>query len=250
MTGDIAVSRRLAGLTLEAAKLLFEHGQGVVEAPHVGFGAPQPELGLVAARVKAGDPGRLLQQRAPGRRLGGDHGADLALFNHRRRVGAARRIGEQQLDVLGPYLAPVDAIARSGAALDTADDDQLVGVVERRRGTPIAVVGGERDLGQVAGRTGRGAAEDHVVHLAAAHLLGRSLAHDPAHGFDKVRFAAAVGAHDPGHAGLDEKLRRLDEGLEARDTNAREVHGRLSAEAVAGRNPGSRSTTVRRAFRR
>ena len=55
-------------------------------------------------------------------RLGGDDGADLALADQRRRVGAGRGIGEQQGDVLGADVAAVDPIGRAGAALDPPGD--------------------------------------------------------------------------------------------------------------------------------
>ena len=41
---------------------------------------------------------------------------------------------------------------------------------------------------------------------------------------DEVRLAAAVGADDAGHAGLDGELRRIDEGLEAGEPEFVELH--------------------------
>src|SRR5262249_42527962 len=64
----------------------------------------------------------------------------------------------------------------------------------------------------------RAAAEDHVLHLTAAHRLGRGFAHGPAQGLDQVRFAAAVGADDPGQAGIDEQFGGIDQGFEAGET--------------------------------
>jgi hypothetical protein len=88
----------------------------------------------------------------------------------------------------------------------------------------VRVFEGQHDLGNVARRPRAGAGEDDVLHLAAAHLLGRGLAHHPLHGFDEVRLAAAVGTDDAGHAGLDGELRRIDEGLEAGEPEFVELH--------------------------
>ncbi len=46
--------------------------------------------------------------------------ADLALPHEGRGVGPGRGVGEQQLDVAGAHLAPVDAIGRAFLALDAA----------------------------------------------------------------------------------------------------------------------------------
>src|SRR3546814_4967282 len=69
-----------------------------------------------------------------------------------------------------------------------------------------------------------GAGEDDVVHLAAAHALGRGFAHGPAQGLDEVRLAAAVGADDAGDAGLDDQLGGVDERLESAQTKLVELH--------------------------
>src|SRR3546814_4217546 len=63
-----------------------------------------------------------------------------------------------------------------------------------------------------------------VVHLAAAHALGRGFAHGPAQGLDEVRLAAAVGADDAGDAGLDDQLGGVDERLESAQTKLVELH--------------------------
>jgi len=82
-------------------------------------------------------------------------------------------------------------------------------------GAAVGVVEFELDLGEIAGRPVAGAAEDHVVHLAATHPLGGGFAHHPSNGFDKVGFAAAIGADHAGRAGIDDQFGRVDEGFEA-----------------------------------
>src|SRR5690242_2444886 len=49
----------------------------------------------------------------------------------------------------------------------------------------------------------RAAGEDHIVHLASADGGGAGLAHHPAHGVEKIGFAATVRTDHGGQAGLD-----------------------------------------------
>ena len=224
MVGEVAVAAGLARLALQALVLLLERHQHVLHARQVLLGGAQPQLGLVAAGIEAGDAGRLVDDGAPVGRLGVDQRADAALAHQRGRARAGRGIGEQRLHVAGADLAAVHRIGRAVAALDAAHDVELVGVVDHRRRRARLVVERQHDLGDVARRPRAGAGEDDVLHLAAAHLLGRGLAHHPLHRLDEVRLAAAVGADDAGHAGLDGELRRIDEGLEAGEPEFVELH--------------------------
>jgi hypothetical protein len=52
----------LTGLALEAFDLGFELGRDVVEALEIGLGGAQPEFGLMAARMQAGNAGRFFKQ--------------------------------------------------------------------------------------------------------------------------------------------------------------------------------------------
>jgi hypothetical protein len=85
-------------------------------------------------------------------------------------------------------------------------------------------------LGEVVGRAQRGAAEDDVLHLAAAQAFGRALAHHPAQGLDDVGLAAAVGAHDAGEPGPDVELGDVTERFEAADAEPDELQGPLSQD--------------------
>ncbi len=171
-------------------------------------------------------------------RLGGDQFADLALTHQGRAVGAGRGVGEQQLHVARPHLLAVDAIGRAAPALDTARHLQH-GAVGKGLGRSLAgIVDGQLDLGVVARRTARGAGEDHVLHALAAHGLGRVGAHDPAQAFQHVRLAAAVRPDDAGQPGLDLHLGRVDEGFEADEPEALELHRvGVSAPGSTGRWP-------------
>ena len=110
---QVAVAMRLARLALEAVDLRVDLLEDVLDAHQIVLGPLEPQLGLVAARMQAGDAGRLLEDQPPRLRLGGDDLADLALAHQRRRARAGGGVGEQQLHVARPHLAAVDAIGRA-----------------------------------------------------------------------------------------------------------------------------------------
>ena len=224
MAADVSVTGCLAALFFEVKELRVERDEHVVQAVQVGFGAAQAQLGLVAPRVKAGDAGGLFQDGTPFRRLGGDDRPDSALVDQGRRPRPGGRVGEQELHVVGPYFLAVYAVGGALFALDTPADLEVVGIVELGGGGSGMVVDIENDLADIARWPVFGAAEDDVVHLEAAHFLGRGLAHDPAQGVDQVGFAAAVGADDARQPLLDEQIGALDEGLETRETQLGELH--------------------------
>jgi hypothetical protein len=224
MVGEVAIAAGLARLALQALVLLFESHQHVLHAREVRLGGAQPELGLMAAGIEAGDAGRLVDDHAPVGRLGVDQGTDAALADQRRRTRSSRCIGKECLHVTGADLAAVHRVGRAVAALDAAHNVELIGIVHHGRRRARLVVQRQHDLGDVARRPRAGAGEDHVLHLAAAHLLGRGLAHHPLHRLDEVRLAAAVGTDNAGHAGLDGELRRIDEGLETGEPEFVELH--------------------------
>src|SRR5262249_2586721 len=221
---EVAVAGRLPGLLLQRLQLALQRDDDVVEPRQVRLGGAQPQLGLVAARMQAGDPGRLLEQRAAVDRLGADQGADAALADQRRRVRAGGGVGEQQLHVARAHVMAVDAVVGAAAALDAAGNLQLLLVVELRRHLAGAVVEQQLDLRAVARRPRPAAAEDDVVHLAAAHRLGRGLAHRPAQRLDEVGLAAAVRPDDAGQPRLDHQLGRVDEGFETGEAEFAELY--------------------------
>ena len=229
---DVAIADRLAGLLLERVELALERHDHVVEACQVGFRRAQAQLGLVPAGMQPGDPGRLLEQAAPLGRLGVDQRADPALADQGGGMRAGRRIREQQLHVAGAVVLAVDPVVGAFATLDPAVDLDLVEIVELGRDLAVVIGQGQRHLGDVARRPVGAAAEDDVVHLAAAHALGRGLAHHPAQRLDQVRLAAAVRADDAGHARLDQQLGRVDERLEAAQPEFRELNQTLPLQGL------------------
>ena len=72
-----------------------------------------------------------------------------------------------------------------------------------------------------------GAVEDDVGHRIAAQVLGRDLAHHPAHGVDDVGLAAAVGADDADQVAGEVDGGRVDEGLEPGQLDLVESHRAL-----------------------
>ena len=159
---------------------------------------------MVAALVEARNTRRFFEDAAAVLRLGVDQFRDLALPNKRRRMRTSRRIGEQHLNVARPHVLGIGLVGRSRVARNPADDVQLVLIVETGRCEPFAVVDRQRHLGEISGRTGGGAGEDHVFHTAAAHRGRAIFAHHPTQGLKKVRLSAAVRPHDAGQAVMDQ----------------------------------------------
>jgi len=190
------------------------------------FGGLQAQFGLVPAAVQTGDAGGILQNPAALLGLGVDQLADLALAHEGWRAGARGGILKQDAHVARARFPAVDTVGRACLALDAARDFQRVAGVELGGRRARLVVDEDRHLGHVARRARGGAVEDHVVHGGRAHAFVRGLAHHPAQSFEQVGLAAAVGADHAGQALLDYQLGRLDEGLEAHEPEAVDVHGR------------------------
>jgi hypothetical protein len=79
-------------------------------------------------------------------------------------------------------------------------------------------------LGEVPGGPRRGTGENHVLHPVAAHGGGSVFAHHPAQRLQQVRLAAAVRAHDAGQTLGDDQIGRIDERLEAVQSELVEPH--------------------------
>ena len=213
-------------------RLAFQPGQGgldlaadVVQPLQIGLGGAQAKLGLMPTGVQAGDAARLLENAAAVLGLGGDQLADLALPDQRRGVCPRRGVREQKLHVAGPHLLAVDAVGRALPPVDAARHLDHGGIGERGRGLPLGVVDRQEHFGPVAWRAVAGAGEDDVLHALTAHGLGRVGPHDPAQPLQHIGLAAAVGTDHARQAGLDEDLRRFDEGLETHQSQPLELHG-------------------------
>ena len=87
----------------------------------------------------------------------------------------------------------------------------------------------QRHLGHAERTAAIGAREDDVLHLLAAQVLGRLLAHAPADGVHDVRLAAAVGSHHRSDGLVDLDDRAVTERLETDERN-RDTTKRLLVE--------------------
>ena len=148
---DVAVADRLPGLALERIDLagqLFDH---VIDAEEVRLRGLEPQFGLVAARVQAGNSGGLFKNPAALLGLGLDDFTDPALMHQRRRARAGRRIREHDLHVAGADLAAVDPVGGALALVDPPHHLDHRVIVERRRravGKKLDALGPEFRLSQ------------------------------------------------------------------------------------------------------
>src|ERR1700757_4783019 len=161
-------------------------------------------------------------------------------------------IGEKELDVARPHFASVDPVGRAAAALDSADDLDLLSVVEGKRRVACAIVYRQRDFRDVArwpiGRAG----EDDVIHFATAQPPRRVFAHYPPQRLDQVRLAAAVWPDDTRQTVFNRQLCPADEGLEPDQSEPLELHQktaescRLRPITISSREPIAPCRTPRR----
>ena len=227
--GQLAIPPRLGRLSLQAGELAFHFSRDFRKPLEVCFGPVELQFGLMPATVQPRDTGGFLKDPAAVLWFGADQFRDLSLPDQGGGVGASGGVGEKQLDVLAAHRASVDAVAGARAAAQPALDLKLVCAVELRRRCPLRVVEYEDDLGSLPGRPSVCAVEDQVVHLAAAHGLGRVGAHRPAQGFQQVGLATPVGADDAGQARLDRHSLRVYERLEAGNAKLSDLHAGASS---------------------
>ena len=195
LVGDVPLGLRR--LTLERTDVPLDLGDDVAHAQQVLLRELHLPLGLLLLRLELGDAGGLLDEHPPVFRLGRHDEPDLPLLDDRVRLRPRAGAEEEVGDVLQTDLRLVDQVLAVAGAMQPPRDGDL-GVVLVFDGEVLAVLGleGQRDLGEVGPLPRLGAAEEDVLHAAAAEVLGRLLAHAPADGVDDVRLAAPVGADD------------------------------------------------------
>ena len=208
LVGQLGVAFRLFGLPTQGRHLRVQPGHQVFETGEIGFRLPQLRFRVASPDMQTRDPGCFFQHFAALRRFRGDDLRDLSLTDEGGRMGTGGGIGEGQRDILRPRVHTVEAIGTAGTAFDTARYGQLVSAIVRAL---------QYHFGKIAGRALRRAGEDHVLHSAGSHRLGRIFAHDPSDRFEEVGLAAAVGPDDPGQAGFDMQFGRFDEAFETRE---------------------------------
>ena len=220
---------RFRGLPLQRCDAAFELADDVADAQQVLLGQLHFPFGLLLPALELGDAGRFLDEEAPVFRLRADDEPDLALFDDRVRLRADAGAEEEIGDVLqadGRFVDQVLAVAR---AVEAARDGDLgvVFVFEREVGG-VVVVEGEGDLGVIGRRARLGPVEDHVLHRAAAKMLGALLAHTPADRVDNIRLSASVWAYDAHDFMVEAHDRAIDERLESAELETLDLH-RLSS---------------------
>ena len=224
---EFLVALGRARLALELAELLVDFLEQVVQPVEVLAGVLDAVFGLAAAFLVLGDAGGLLQEHPQLLRLGLDQARDHALLDDgvatRPEAGAEEDVG----DVAAPAPGAVQEIGGGAVARDLAADGDLVVAGVLAGDLAFGVVEGQLDAGVADRLARRRAVEDDVRHGIAAQVLGGGLAHDPAHGVDDVRLAAAVGADDADQFAGDVDRGRVHEGLEPCQLDLGEPHGRL-----------------------
>ena len=213
-TRDVAIAAGLPSLALQSAELGFELGAKIFRSCQIGLSGAQFQLGFMSAGVQAGDVGGFLQHGPAFLGLGADQRTDSALADHRGSASAGSQVGEQGLHVAGSDLVAIDAVRRSGATLDPADDFQFRLLMKRWRRPSGRFVEENGNFGNVAGGTSAGAGEDDVLHFAAAQAAGAAFAHGPAQRLDHIGLTATVWSDDSGQSRQDLHVGGFGETLE------------------------------------
>ena len=203
--------RRL-GLLAQGLDLKLQLIDLVVDAQEVFLRAGELALRLLLAVAVARDAGRFLKDLAAFVALAGNDLGDAALPDDRVPVAAEAGVHEQLVDIAQAAGLAVDIIFALSAAVIAAGDHDLgvLGVEDAG-----AVVKDERHLRKAHGAALFRAAEDDVLHLAAAQRFRALLAHDPQDGVRYVRLAAPVRADDRRDLLVKIQARLVREGLEA-----------------------------------
>ena len=165
----------------------------VVDTEEILLRLFQLPLRFFLSVTKTGNAGGFLKNLPPVGALVGNDLGDAALADDGIAVPAQAGVHEQVVDVLQTHLLPVDIILAVAAAVILAGEHDLAAVRIKNVG---GVVYNQADLCIAQSTPLLGAAEDHVLHLAAPEGLGALFAHDPEDGVGDVGLAGAVGPHD------------------------------------------------------
>ena len=227
---------RRGGLALQMQQLFGDLFAQVVEAIQIFPGVADAGLRLAAALLVLGDARRLLQEEAQilGARL--DEAGDHALLDDGVAARSQAGAKEQILDIPPPAAGAVKEVIGLTVAADLALDGDLgiLGVLPPSRA--IAIVEEEFDAGQADGLAAGGAVEDDVGHGLAAQHLGRGLTHDPTHGIDDIRLAAAIGADDTAQIARKKHGGGVHEGLETGKFDLFQAHrGKIQDPGCQGK---------------
>ena len=224
------VAARGRGLSLEMPELLLDLVAQVAQAGQVLARVRDAALGLAAPLLVARNAGGFLEEgpHLVGLRL--DDARDHVLLDDRVAARAEAGAEEQLRDVLATATHAVQEIRRRAVAGDQPLQRDLRVARVLAAELAVRVVEDEFDEGIADRLARRGAVEDDVRHRVAAQVLGRDLAHHPAHGVDDVRLAAAVRSDDADEAARKTDRRRVDERLESGQLDLGQAHRSPAAE--------------------
>ena len=211
---QLQVFARGCALRLERLQAGFKLSDDILHAGEVLRGILQPSLGLDLARLVFDDAGGFFEYLPAFLRFDREDFVDAALTDQRIALLADAGIAEQIHDIAQTAGIAVDHVFAVAVAVYAPHDGHL-GKVDGQGA--VLIVDGEHDLapGQLLALFG--AAENNVLHLAAAQGFGALLAQYPANGVRYIGFAAAVRADDAGDALIKGHLHAVREGLEAVD---------------------------------
>ena len=194
------------------ARILIGHY--IIQPRHIALCCAQFLLGILAPHMQAGNACRFLQHLPPFGGLGRDGCGNAPLAHQCRGMRAGCGIGENQRNILGPYIAAIGAVSRTGIAFYAPHNFQLRVIIIAGQFLP-AHNGFARGIEQMDnltrlplreqgnfGKIACGAAlcsgKNHIRHAAAAHGFGGIFPHNPAYGFQQIGLAAAIGTDDTG----------------------------------------------------
>ena len=184
----------------------------VIDAQKVFIRARELALGLLLAVTVAGDARRLLKDLAAVGGLVADDLGDTALTDNGIAVAAEAGVHQKLMDVAQTAGFAIDIVFTVSAAVIPAGDNDFV-LLDRKE--PCGIVQDQRHLRKAQRAALFRAAENDVLHLAAAERAGSLLAHDPEDRVGQIGLARAVRSDDGGDIPLEGQSRLIGKGLEA-----------------------------------
>ncbi len=221
---EVLVAASRGGLTLQVTDLFLDFVANVLQSLEVLAGVADAIFGFLAALLVTGDAGRLFDEGAHVFGLALDDTGDHALLDDRVAARAEAGAEEQLRDVLAAAADAVQVVIGAAITFDLTFERDLVVTGVSAPKFAVRVVEDQLDGGGAHGFARRGAVEDDVRHRVAAQMFRGQLTHDPAHGVDDVRLAAAVGADDAGEITGEGDVGGIDEGLETGELDLGQPH--------------------------
>ena len=212
-------------LILQGGHLLLQLGDDIPDAHQIFLAGGQLALALLLAEAELGDARGLLKDLPPVGALDGEDLVDAALTDDGIAVPAETGVHKQLVDILQADGLSVDIKLALAAAVIPAGHHDLR-IVHRQ--AAVGIVQRQRHLTEALGLAPGGAAEDHILHLAAPEGLCALLPQDPADGVYDIAFSAAVGADDGRDAPAEVHKGLVGEGFEALDLDGFQKHKRFS----------------------